>query len=223
MHKYDILKRLQKKIGFAYSYYVSQYNQKSHFIMFPDCIPAFELKHQNLHIKGDAWFWFWSCLLLCVSSRYNSGWKSLPLAASPLFCTTCGFQSKHAVSTYHIWHVPSLELPDWSVVKCCGLVFWATDSFLFSEASKHPPHPAPWPAPTPNTNRHMFSVLPDSSSLTGGNISSYSALQALELVIHVWAAVSTVIFFSCKFQSVCSDGLGTFPRLSACCSNSRCV
>jgi len=139
MHKYDILKRLQKKIGFAYSYYVSQYNQKSHFIMFPDCIPAFELKHQNLHIKGDAWFWFWSCLLLCVSSRYNSGWKSLPLAASPLFCTTCGFQSKHAVSTYHIWHVPSLELPDWSVVKCCGLVFWATDSFLFFRGLQTPP------------------------------------------------------------------------------------
>lgn len=25
--------------------------------MFPECIPAFTLKHQNLHAKGDAWFW----------------------------------------------------------------------------------------------------------------------------------------------------------------------
>lgn len=165
----------------------------------------------------------WSCLLHCVSSRYNSGRKSLPLAASPLFCTTCGSQSKHAVSTYHIWHVLYLELPDWSVVKCCGLVFWATDSFLFPRPPNTPPYPTHWRALTPNINRHMLSVLPDSSSLTGGNISFYSALQALELVIHVWAAVSTVIVFSCKFQSVWSDGLGTFPRLPACCSNSRCV
>lgn len=77
-------------------------------------------------------------VLLCVSSRYSSGRKSLPLAASPLFCTTCGSQSKHAVCTYHIWHVLSLERPDWSVRKCCGLVFWATDSFLFPRPPNTP-------------------------------------------------------------------------------------
>lgn len=155
--------------------------------------------------------------------RCNSGGKSLPLAASLLFCTTCGSQSEHAVCTYHIWHVLSLERSDWSVGKCCGLVFWATDSFLFARPPNTPLIPLLGLFLHPTQTDTCFFTLPYSSSLTGGSISFYSAVRALEPVIDGWAALSTVMFFSCRILSVWSDRLGTFPRLSACCTNSRCV
>lgn len=102
-------------------------------------VSTFTLKHQNLHAEGDAWFWWvFEGVKYCSVVRCNSGGKSLPLAASRLFCTTCCSQREHAVCTYHIWHVLSLERSDWSVGKCCGLVFWATDSFLFPRPPNTP-------------------------------------------------------------------------------------
>lgn len=113
---------------------------RSDIWIFPKCIPAFT---QSIRICKQKemldfiCFLKLSCFLVYLVDTLVVG-KSLPLAASPLFCTTCGSQSKHAVCTYHIWHVLSLERPDWSIRKCCGLVFWATDSFLFPRPPNTP-------------------------------------------------------------------------------------
>ncbi|TRY87482.1 hypothetical protein DNTS_035307 [Danionella cerebrum] len=44
--------------------------------------------------------------------RGSAGGKSVLLAASALVCTACASQSQHALCTYHIWHVLSLESSD---------------------------------------------------------------------------------------------------------------
>ncbi len=156
--------------------------------------------------------------------RCNSGGKSLPLAASPLFCTTCGPQSEHAVCTYHIWHVLSLERSDWSVRKCCGLVFWATDSFLFPRPPNTPLIPLLGLLLHPTQTDTCFLSFLNPLTLLGGifpSIQLYKHWNWLS-TSHDWAAVSTLVFFSRRIQSVWSDRLGTFPRLSACCTNGRC-
>lgn len=139
----------------------------------------------RIYMEKEMLDYVWYLKRLCFIVYLVEGRKSLPLAASLLFCTTCGSQSKHAVCTYHIWHVLSLERPDWSVRKCCGLVFWATDSFLF-------PRP-------PNT--------PSSHSLA----CSYTQHKQTHAFCPSWFLF---LYWGEYFLLFCSTSIGTgYPRL----------
>ncbi len=152
--------------------------------------------------------------------RCKSGGKSLPLVAPLLFCTTCGPQSQNAVCTYHIWHVLSLERSDWSVTKCCGLVFWATDCFLFPR----PPNTPLIPLLVLLLHKQTHAFCP--SWFLFSPWEEYFLLFSSTSIGTGYPRLSCSFYcsiFSRRLQSVWSDRLGTFPRLSACCTNSRCV
>lgn len=146
---------------------------------------AFTPRRHVLHAKRAAWFLkvVLSCqLLLFIQVWSNSGEKSLPLVASRLFCTTCGSQCERAVCTYHIWHVLSLERSDWPFRKCCGLVFWAADSFRFpSPSNTHSPIPLPGLLQHPTQTDTWFLSFLIPFPLLGGIFPSIQLLSQSDL------------------------------------------
>ncbi len=179
------------------------------------------LKHQNLHAIGDAWFWwvFEAVRLLCICSQMQEWWEK-PAPGGP------------SALLHHVWpskreccvHIPYMACAELGALWLVGhKVLWfgvlSHRLFPFSEASKHPPHPT-CTAPT-QTDTCFLSFLIPLLSLGG-------IFPSIQLYKHWnWYSRLSCSFycsiFSRRIQSVWSDRLGTFPRLSACCTNSRCV